>query len=116
MQRDLCAYLEDVILSHNKILHFTDNLTFEQFEASDLILDAVCHNLEVVGEALNQASRQFPEAVGSVAAFKYAIAQRNRIAHGYFNIDPAVLWKTVLDDLPSLRIDVERLQAQHCSA
>lgn len=32
---------------------------------------------------------------------------RNRVIHGYFDINTEVLWQTVRDDLPELRRSIE---------
>lgn len=31
---------------------------------------------------------------------------RNALAHGYFNVDLAIVWKTVQNDLPALKMQV----------
>jgi len=110
MQRDLCAYLEDVATAHDKILEFISGLTFEQFASSELIVTAVERKLEIIGEALSQASKTFPGSVDSISDLRYAVMQRNRIAHGYFDIESSVLWKTIFDDLPALRLNIEALR------
>ena len=36
---------------------------------------------------------------------------RNRIAHAYFGIDLDVAWQTVMEDLPLLIIELEKILA-----
>ncbi len=57
--------------------------------------------LEIVGEAANkvpQATRDlYPEIPWSAA-----IAIRNRLIHGYEDVDLDIVWQTVNEDLPKL--------------
>lgn len=34
---------------------------------------------------------------------------RNALAHGYFKVDLSIVWKTIENDLPSLRRQVQAL-------
>jgi uncharacterized protein with HEPN domain len=115
MQRDLCAYLQDVLDAADAISSFTRGVDFENFASLDLTLSAVKYKLEVIGEGLKQASRYFPAALDSVSEAKFAIQLRDRIAHGYFTIDPRVLWATIKEDLPLLIEQIERLKAANCT-
>jgi len=114
MQRDLCAYLQDILDAADSIQLFVGGLSFETFDQVDLILSAVERKFEIIGEALNQASKYFPASVDSVPELKGIIGQRNRIAHGYFAVDPIILWKSIEEDLPKLIKEVERLKAVSC--
>lgn len=46
--------LEDIIGSANKILIYTEGLSYEQFLADDKTIDAVIRNFEIIGEAANR--------------------------------------------------------------
>ena len=50
-KRDLRLFLTDTLESIAKIVRYTAGLSFEQFEADDMALDAVVRNLEIIGEA-----------------------------------------------------------------
>ena len=36
----------------------------------------------------------------------FAYEMRNALAHGYFNVDLAIVWQTIQDDLPALKAQV----------
>jgi uncharacterized protein with HEPN domain len=63
--------------------------------------------LEIVGEAANkvpQATRDlYPEIPWSAA-----IAVRNRLIHGYEDVDLDIVWQTVEEDLPQLIASLEK--------
>ena len=50
--RDYKLFLEDILESIQKIEKYTNNLTFEDFSQSDMVVDAVIRNLEIIGEAV----------------------------------------------------------------
>jgi uncharacterized protein with HEPN domain len=115
MQRSLCAYLQDVTDAAEAIHDFTDGMQLESFWVDDLVRSAVERKFEIIGEALRQASQFFPGSVDSVPDLKDAVNQRNRIAHGYFDINPGVLWTTKDNDLAPLVAEIERLKKiNHC--
>src|ERR1700679_746098 len=110
MQRDLCAYLQDVLGAAAAIDTFTKDISYQAFESDDLVRSAVERKFEIIGEALRQASQHFPGSVDSVPDLKDAVSQRNRIAHGYFDVDAKVLWDTISNDLQLLVNEVGRLK------
>lgn len=63
--------------------------------------------LEIVGEAANkvpQTTRDlYPEIPWSAA-----IAVRNRLIHGYEDVDLDIVWQTVEEDLPRLIASLEK--------
>lgn len=94
---------------------FTSGLACDAFESADLVRSAVERKFEIIGEALRQASQYFPGSVDSVPDLKDAVHQRNRIAHGYFDVDAKVLWDTIKNDLEPLVKEVSRLKSVHCN-
>jgi uncharacterized protein with HEPN domain len=50
-KRDPRLFLIDMLESIEKVERYTAELSFEEFEANDMVLDAVVRNLEVIGEA-----------------------------------------------------------------
>lgn len=60
---------------------------------------AVTHALEIIGEAASQVSIQMREALPDVP-WRAMTAMRNRLAHGYFDIDTAKLWTTATANVP----------------
>jgi uncharacterized protein with HEPN domain len=51
----------------------------------------------VIGEASHNIEKRFPEFVADHPDLPLAIAyqMRNAIAHGYFEVDFEILWKTI---------------------
>lgn len=75
--------------------------------------DAVIRNLEVIGEACRNITREAPDFAAQNPQLPLAAAyeMRNALAHGYFKVDLQVVWNTVHRDLPQLQQQVQRLMA-----
>ncbi len=71
---------------------------------------AVILNIVVMGEAATKLIRDYPELIAQYhqVPWKNIKGMRNRIAHGYFDINLDVVWDTVRDALPPL---IETLSA-----
>ncbi len=59
MSRDWTFYLDDILESCNKILRYTDGVSFDLFVKDEKTYDAVVRNLEILGEA----AKNIPDAV-----------------------------------------------------
>ena len=57
--------------------------------------------LEIIGEAAAGISDEFKEAHPEVPWYQMT-GMRNRLIHGYFDVNLEVIWQTVNSDLPSL--------------
>jgi uncharacterized protein with HEPN domain len=114
MRRERCAYLFDMLNAVDAIHLFVAGLNFESFAEVDLFRSAVERKFEIIGEALTQASTLFPGSIDSIPDLREAINQRNRIAHGYFTVNPRILWNSIQTDLPDFRAEVKRLLDETC--
>ena len=73
---------------------------------------AVERQLEILGEACPRLAKLEPAWVVSVANLQLAIDLRNRIIHGYDAVDDEIVFTTVLEDLPSLKQELDRLLSE----
>jgi uncharacterized protein with HEPN domain len=111
MQRDLEAYVWDIARSIDQIERFVAGLSFDGFLADDMIQAAVERKFEIIGEAIKQASQHFPGRLDSLPSLSLYARFRDRLAHGYFNIQQQVVWESIEDDLPPLKKAVDALAA-----
>ena len=64
--------------------------------------------LEVIGEAARGISLEFREAHPDIA-WKKIIGMRDRLIHGYFDVNLDVVRETVIEDLPPLIVQVKKI-------
>jgi uncharacterized protein with HEPN domain len=95
--------------------HSLRALSSKGWDKSDFLADkrtqqAVILNIVVIGEAATKLSNDHPEFVQGhpEVPWKNMKGMRNRIAHGYFDINLDIVWDTVQTALPPL---IERLTA-----
>ena len=62
---------------------------------------ALVRLLEVIGEAANGISSSYQRSHPELP-WTGMISMRNRLIHGYFDVNLDIVWKTVQDDLPYL--------------
>ena len=109
MPRDLTAYLLDILKAGKAIVTFTESMLYDDYLASDLIQSAVERKFTIIGEAINLLLREHSELTGRLHDAKDIVAFRNRVIHGYFSVDEAIIWSAVRSSLPALLSDVQEL-------
>ena len=100
-KRSPILLVEDIIDSANKILDYTNNLSFEEFTKDGRTIDAVIRNFEIIGEAANRLSEDFKEEHSNIDWHRIR-GFRNRIVHDYFGIDYSIVWEIKELFLPNL--------------
>jgi uncharacterized protein with HEPN domain len=71
---------------------------------------ALVRLLEILGEAANRVPSEVRSRIPEVP-WPQLIGLRNRLIHGYDEVDFDVLWKIVTRDLPPLIAELDRVQA-----
>ncbi|MBS0433259.1 MAG: DUF86 domain-containing protein [Proteobacteria bacterium] len=86
-------------------------------ERTDFLADrrtqqAVVMNILVIGEAASRLAERHPEFVRAHPRIPWASMRgmRNRLAHGYFEIDLDTVWHTLQHDLPALSDDLKAIR------
>ena len=106
MQRDLHLYLLDIVGACDAIERFIAGKTLSSYEQDDLIKAAVERKFEIIGEAIRQARHHYPELRQELAAERQIVAFRNRVIHGYFDLNDEVVWSVAQNYLAPLRKEV----------
>ena len=74
-----------------------------------MLRSAVERQLQIVGEALAQLARQFPQTAAQLTRYEEVISFRNFLVHGYSFVNEEVVWSVVCKDLALLRGEVVAL-------
>jgi len=69
---------------------------------------AIIKDIEIIGEAASRVSAEGRSACPGIP-WQDCIAMRNRLIHGYFDIDLDIVWSTVRQELPPLIAELERI-------
>lgn len=100
----LGVYLEHMRQAASDALVFVEGLSKEEFVDDKRTQQAVIMSLVIIGEAATKIMDRFPEfaAQNTQTYWRSMRGMRNRIAHGYFDINLDVVWETVQVALPEL--------------
>lgn len=53
--------IQDILESGQKILNYTEGISFDEFASDSKTIDAVIRNFEIIGEAANRLSDEFKD-------------------------------------------------------
>lgn len=102
---DRLNHILDAIAKIERYLHGFD---LQKFESDELTIDAVVRNIEIIGEAITCLDRALKAKYPQVE-WRFATATRNRLIHGYFDVDAEIVWNTTRNDLPILKEEIEEI-------
>ena len=108
-KQEINLYIEDIYFSCNKIANYTKDYNFEKFRKDEKTVDAVVRNLEIIGEAAKNIPPKLRKQYKEIPWTKI-ISMRNKITHEYFGIDHSILWKTVEEDIPTLKKKISKIK------
>ncbi len=109
MNEHLAKRLFDAHRAALRIRAITDGRTFADYMSDEVRRLAVERLLGIVGEALGAAIRVDPTLGTRYPDLRRAVALRNRIIHGYDDINDVVIWDIVQTNLPPLIDQMESL-------
>ena len=76
---------------------------------SDRMLElSLVRLVEIIGEAAARVGTESKEKYPSIPWLQI-VGIRNRLVHGYDAVDLDVLWDTIIDDLPPLIAELEKI-------
>ena len=101
-------YLEHIRQAASEACGFLQGMSKESFLSDRRTQNAVVMSLIVIGEAAAKVMDLDPDYVVSHAAvpWRQMRGMRNRITHGYFEIDLEMVWDTVTTALPELLVQI----------
>lgn len=73
--------------------------------------DAITRQLQVIGEASRKISPEFQEQ-HPVIPWKEIIGLRLIVVHEYMKVDSEIIWRTVDEDIPTLKKNVDIILKQ----
>jgi uncharacterized protein with HEPN domain len=73
----------------------------EDLEKDRMLALALVRSIEIIGEAGARVSAEGRDKVPEVP-WTEIVAMRNRLIHGYFDVDLDIVWSTTQEDLPPL--------------
>ena len=94
-----------------KITEFIQARTRADLEIDEKLTLALIRLLEIIGEAAKSISPSFRERYPKIP-WKEISGTRDRLIHGYFDIDLDIIWQIVSRDLPSLISEIKKMLSE----
>ena len=108
-QRNPLLYLNDMIVSMERIISYLDGHDFQSFCKNFMVVDAVVRNFEIIGEASKKVSDE-TKNLNSGIPWKKMYQLRNIVSHEYFDVDHETIWQIATMQLPQNLIDIKRIR------
>jgi uncharacterized protein with HEPN domain len=103
--------LQDIAEWGARLQRHLRGMTRDRFETDELAQDAAIRCIEVLGEAATRLLELMPELERDYPELELqaARATRNRIAHGFFDLNLDILWDTARTSVPAMIRAAEKL-------
>jgi uncharacterized protein with HEPN domain len=111
-QQRLPDYLSHILEAIERIDRYTEDMGETAFLKNEMVQDAVIRNFEIIGEASRNIERHYPDfsTAHPEVPLAFAYEMRNALAHGYFKVDLAIVWRTIQNDVPALQQQIRALR------
>jgi len=97
--------LFDILTAINNVDNYVgEKKYFEDYDTNPMLQDAVERNLEIIGEAMNKLLGLDPEI--KISNSRRIVDARNKIIHGYDEIENSQIWGIIINYLPVLKKEV----------
>ncbi len=109
MNEKVLKYLYDIKFAIDEIDSYFLNRErrFEDFTKDTILKRAIERDLEIIGEAINRIL--IIEPYFPIQNARKIVGLRNQIIHAYDNISDENIWGIIMNHLPNLKSEIERL-------
>lgn len=108
MVREIRDFLNDIFNECIYLINRTQNLNYEKFAENEDLKKAFTRSLEVIGEAAKHIPQNIRKKYPQIP-WKTIAGIRNKVIHEYFGVIYERIWKTVKEDIPELKVQVEKM-------
>lgn len=106
--RDDRIQLRHMLDAVKEVIEFTDGRTRDYLTENRMLMHAIVRLFEIIGEAAKGVSDDFRKEYPDLP-WKQMIGMRDRLIHGYFDVDLDIVWTTIVEDLPKLMNQIEEI-------
>lgn len=105
-------YLRQMATAASDACDFVRTMDEDTFLKDVRTQRAVGMSLVILGEAVSRIARDYPELLAEHQniAWNEMQGMRDRLAHGYFDMDLGILWRTTQQSLPELLEELHALR------
>ena len=108
MSNEFLDFVEDILDAMSKAENLLKGVSFSQFETDYRVNFAVVRALEIIGEAAKRLPEDLRQRYPDIP-WKGMAGMRDRIIHGYDDVDLQIVWDVVKRDIPQIKPKIERI-------
>jgi uncharacterized protein with HEPN domain len=101
-------FLRHILSEVDFLIDETSKMTYDDFNNSEIRKRAYIRSIEIIGEAVKNLPKELLKKYPNIN-LKGAARMRDRLIHGYFDIDYAIVWDVIKKDIPKLRNQINFL-------
>lgn len=104
------VYLQHMLEASARIATYIGDTGRTEFDADQMLQDAIIRQLQVIGEATRSLSPDLKQNHPELP-WSHIIGMRNRIIHEYFRVDLEIVWEVVQNDLDMIAEQITKILA-----
>lgn len=112
MSKTDAPYLRHILDAISRIEEYLHDIVEDEFREQHLIQDGVIRQMEVIGEATKNLSKELRKQYPKIP-WQDIAGMRDKLIHHYFGVDMEEVWLTARDDIPVLKDQVGRILAEY---
>ncbi|MGB5531092.1 MAG: HepT-like ribonuclease domain-containing protein [Ignavibacteriaceae bacterium] len=93
--------IQHIIDASEEALSFVLNVDRENFFKNRMLILSIIKEIEIIGEAASKISEETKLQYSHIP-WKDIVGMRNRLIHGYFDVNVELVWNTTKNNLPPL--------------
>ena len=101
-------YLKHILQEAGYLMSESSGLNMGDFLKDETRMRAFARSLEIIGEAAKKVPDEFKKLHPDVD-WKAMAGMRDRLIHHYFGVDYEIVWDVVINEIPKLRKQLQRL-------
>jgi len=106
--KDDTTRLRHILDAARQASDFLGTVSREEIRNDRKLAYALIKCIEIIGEAAANLTSDLQKKNPRVP-WAQVVGMRNRLVHGYFEIDYELVWDTVVDDLPALVSQIQEI-------
>ena len=93
--------IKHMIDASEEALSFVQGKVRNDLNSNRMLVLSIIKEIEIIGEAASKISKITSQKYSDIP-WQDVIGMRNKLIHGYFEVDLDIVWMTISDDIPRL--------------
>src|SRR3989344_6086158 len=101
-------YLKHIFDEAVYLINTSSDINEDNFAKNETIQRAFARSLEIIGEAVKNLPEEY-KSKNSELDWKSVAGMRDKLIHHYFGVAYEIVWDVVKNEIPKLKLDIEKL-------